>query len=91
MMELEVMLRHVLKSTPGFKPLEASQAKVKDSARSVPFGNTSVVIESSYMGASVKKDTWTMDIDDDSKPFVAHSSEVVTFESLAPYLRELEV
>ncbi|KAI8351968.1 Fanconi anaemia protein FANCD2 [Mortierella sp. GBAus27b] len=91
MMELEVMLRHVLKSTPGFKPLEASQAKVKDSARSVPFGNAPLVIESSYMGASVKKDTWMMDIDEDSKPFVAHSSEVVTFESLAPYLRELEV
>lgn len=86
MMELEGMLRHVLKSVPGFRPLEASQAKAKDMARGGLFGGSSIVIE-----PSAKKDTWTMDVDNDPKPSFTHSNEVVTFESLAPYLRELEV
>lgn len=91
MKEIEGMLRHVLKSVPGFRPLEASQAKGKDSLRGAPFSNAPVVIEPSDMGSLAKRKTWTMDIDGDSKPFFAHSNEVVTFESLAPYLRELEV
>lgn len=91
MMELEDMLRHILKSVPGFRPLEASQAKVKDMARGGHFGSSSIVIESSAMSSLAKKDTWTMDIDNDPKPCFAHSNEVVSFESLTPYLRELEV
>ncbi|KAF9963205.1 Fanconi anemia group D2 protein [Modicella reniformis] len=42
MTELEGMLRHVLKSAPGFRPLEANQAKVKDSARGGHSSNTPV-------------------------------------------------
>ncbi|ORZ28109.1 Fanconi anaemia protein FANCD2 [Lobosporangium transversale] len=87
--ELERMFRHVLKSVPGFRPLEASQAAAKDVSRgTVPMSLSIQPVSSNAMG---KMSTRAMDIDQPQKPFTVHSSEIVTYESLSPYLREFEM
>ncbi|KAF9359265.1 Fanconi anemia group D2 protein [Mortierella sp. AD094] len=89
--ELELMLRHVLKSVPGFRPLEASHAKPKDSARGVTTTTNSISIQSTSTAILSQKLSRGMDIDSRPRPLFVHSNEIVTFESLTPYLREFEV
>lgn len=87
-------MRHVLKSAPGFKPLEASNIKAKDaSTRSLASSSFTggIAIQSNHG----KGKGSTLGMHDDtsalSKSLVITSNEAVMYESLAPYLRELEV
>ncbi|KAF9401655.1 Fanconi anemia group D2 protein [Mortierella sp. AD011] len=89
--ELELMLRHVLKSVPGFRPLEASHVKLKDSARGATATTNSIAIQSTNTAILSQKLSRGMDIDSRPRPLIVHSNEIITFESLAPYLREFEV
>ncbi|KAG0275935.1 Fanconi anemia group D2 protein [Linnemannia exigua] len=91
--EMEEMLRHVLKSVPGFKPLEAIHVKRKDtlSRRGLTIGGPL-----SFPGPNStlqgKKTTRAMDVD--GVPFgkiTTTSSELATLESLSPYMREFEI
>lgn len=92
---MENMLRHVLRRIPGFKPLEASHIKSSASSASrgaAPFSDAlSIQSASLSSNAAGKKSVRDMDADQTARPFIVHSSEIVTYESLAPYLRELEV
>ncbi|KAI8597408.1 Fanconi anaemia protein FANCD2 [Dissophora ornata] len=89
--QIEDMLRHVLKSVSGFRPLEASQVRAKDSSRGTRTTVHSLSIQSTCAKTMGKGSTRAMDVDGAPKPFVVHSNEATTYESLAPYLRELEV
>ncbi|KAK3841792.1 MAG: Fanconi anemia protein FANCD2 [Linnemannia gamsii] len=91
--EMEEMLRHVLKSVPGFKPLEAIHVKTKDnlSRRGLTIGGT-LSLSGPTSTLQGKKSTRAMDVD--GAPFgkfTTTSSELATLESLSPYLREFEV
>ncbi|CAO3565350.1 unnamed protein product [Mortierella alpina] len=93
--EMENMLRHVLRNVPGFKPLEASHIKSSASSASrgvAPFSDApSIQSTSLSSNAAGKKSVRDMDVDQAARPFIVHSSEMVTYESLAPFLRELEI
>ncbi|KAF9997114.1 Fanconi anemia group D2 protein [Entomortierella chlamydospora] len=89
--ELELMLRHVLKSVPGFRPLEARHVKLKDSARGATATTNSIAIQSTSTAILSQKLSRGMDIDSRPRPLFVHSNEIITFESLTPYLREFEV
>ncbi|KAF9105210.1 Fanconi anemia group D2 protein [Mortierella sp. AM989] len=89
--ELEQMLRHVLKSVPGFRPLETSHVKSKDAARGSVTATNSVSIQSTSAIHSSQKLGLGMDLDPRPRSLIAHSNEIITFESLNPYLREFEV
>ncbi|KAF9082104.1 Fanconi anemia group D2 protein [Mortierella sp. AD031] len=91
--EMEEMLRHVLKSVPGFQPIEAIHVKSKDTVprRVSPIGG-SLSLSSTQSTLQGKKSSRSMDIDGvPSGGFVTHSTELVTLESLTPYMREFEV
>lgn len=93
-LELEDMMRHVLKVIPGFKPLEASNIKAKDTpTRSMASSSFTggIAIQSSH--GKGKGSTRGMHDDSTSlsRPLMITSNEAVAYESLAPYLRELEV
>ncbi|KAF9198259.1 Fanconi anemia group D2 protein [Haplosporangium sp. Z 27] len=89
--ELEQMLRHILKSVPGFRPLEASHVKSKDSTRGTTGTANALSIQSTNITILSQKLSRGMEIDSRPKPLIVHSNEIVTYESLAPYLREFEV
>ncbi|KAG0207657.1 Fanconi anemia group D2 protein [Mortierella sp. GBA30] len=94
--EMETMLRHVLKFVPGFKPLEASHIKSSKNPMSVgvPSISDARTIQSSMLSSNAagKKSTREMDVDQPAlKPFIVTSSEIVNYESLTPYFRELEI
>ncbi|KAF9927139.1 Fanconi anemia group D2 protein, partial [Mortierella alpina] len=93
--EMENMLHHVLKRIPGFKPLEASHIKSSSSSATrgaAPFSDAPFIQSTSLRtNAKGKKSAQDMDVDQAARPFIVHSSEIVTYESLAPYLRELEI
>ncbi|KAF9376855.1 Fanconi anemia group D2 protein, partial [Podila verticillata] len=93
-LELEDMMRHVLKVIPGFKPLEASNIKAKDTpTRSMASSSFTggIAIQSSH--GKGKGSTRGMHDDSSSlsRPLMITSNETVAYESLAPYLRELEM
>lgn len=87
------MLRHVLKSVPGFRPLEAIHVKSKDPVtRSGPVIGGSLSLSSAFSISQGKQSSRTMDVDGTpSVRFTTASSEMVTLESLSPYMREFEV
>ncbi|KAF9409653.1 Fanconi anemia group D2 protein, partial [Podila epigama] len=93
-LELEDIMRHVLKVVPGFQPLEASAIKAKDAPSrtmaSLPVG---VAIHSAH--SKGKSSTRSAMPDSHAtfsfKPFMSNNNEAVSYESLAPYLRELEL
>ncbi|KAF9581589.1 Fanconi anemia group D2 protein [Lunasporangiospora selenospora] len=90
--EIEEIFRHVLKTVPGFRPLESGTIKSKDlSSRSLP--SSSMMGKSGTqmgMGSSkaTLRATQSEDISSSSKLV---SGEGMVLESLAPYLRELEL
>ncbi|KAF9181157.1 Fanconi anemia group D2 protein [Haplosporangium sp. Z 11] len=98
--EMEEMLRQILKSIPGFRPLEASHdtgmvidAASKASSRGVPSISGILPSHSITTNATGKQSAGnSMDVDSaPSRPFVVLSNEIVTYEALAPFLRELEI
>ncbi|KAG0320044.1 Fanconi anemia group D2 protein [Linnemannia gamsii] len=91
--EMEEMLRHVLKSVPGFRPLEAIHVKSKDPVtRSGPVIGGSLSLSSAFSISQGKQSSRTMDVDGTpSVRFTTASSEMVTLESLSPYMREFEI
>ncbi|KAF9150212.1 Fanconi anemia group D2 protein [Linnemannia schmuckeri] len=92
--EMEEMLRHVLKSVPGFRPLEAIHVKSKDIilARSGLAIGRSLSLSSASSTLQGKKSTRAMDVDGTSSgKFTTISTEMVTLESLGPYMREFEI
>lgn len=87
-------MRHVLKSAHGFKPLEASNIKAKDApTRSLASSSFTggIAIQSSHGKGKGSTRGMHDDTSSLSKPLIITSSEAVAYESLAPYLRELEV
>lgn len=93
-LELEDMMRHVLKVIPGFKPLEASNIKAKDTpTRSIASSSftSGIAIQSSHGKGKGSTRGMHNDTSSLSKPLMITSNEAVAYESLAPYLRELEV
>lgn len=87
------MLRHVLKSVPGFRPLEAIHVKSKDilARKALTIGG-SLSLSSTSSTLQGKKSTRAMDVDNASSgKFTTLSTELVTLESLSPYMREFEV
>ncbi|KAF9926229.1 Fanconi anemia group D2 protein [Linnemannia zychae] len=91
--EMEEMLRHVLKCAPGFRPLEAIHDKSKDTVprKALSIG-TSLSISSKASIVQGKKLVGAMDVDIiSSGKFVTNSTELVTLESLCPYMREFEI
>ncbi|KAF9341448.1 Fanconi anemia group D2 protein [Linnemannia elongata] len=91
--EMEEMLRHVLKSVPGFRPLEAIHVKSKDTlARKALSIGGSLSLSSTSSTLQGKKSTRAMDVDSASSgKFTTLSTELVTLESLSPYMREFEI
>ncbi|KAK3837824.1 MAG: Fanconi anemia protein FANCD2 [Linnemannia elongata] len=90
--EMEEMLRHVLKSVPGFRPLEAIHAKSKDTlARKALTIGGSLSLSSTSSALQGKKSPRSMDVDSASGKFTTLSTELVTLESLHPYMREFEI
>ncbi|KAF9132558.1 Fanconi anemia group D2 protein [Mortierella sp. 14UC] len=91
--EMEEMLRHVLKSVPGFRPLEAIHDKSKDilPRRGLTIGGT-LSLSGPSSTLQGKKSTRAMDVDTvSSGKFTTTSSELVNLESLSPYMREFEI
>ncbi|KAF8943507.1 Fanconi anemia group D2 protein [Haplosporangium gracile] len=92
--EMEEMLRHVLKSVPDFRPLEAIHVKSKDIilARSGLAIGRSLSLSSASSILQGKKSTRAMDVDGASSgKFTSMSTEMVALESLGPYMREFEI
>ncbi|KAG9064770.1 Fanconi anemia group D2 protein [Linnemannia hyalina] len=91
--EMEEMLRHVLKSVPGFRPLEAIHVKSKDTlARKALTIGGSLSLSSTSSTSQGKKSLRAIDIDSASSgKFTTLSTELVTLESLSPYMREFEI
>ncbi|KAG0082666.1 Fanconi anemia group D2 protein, partial [Podila epicladia] len=93
-LELEDMMRHVLKSAHGFKPLEASNIKAKDApTRSLASSSFTggIAIQSNHGKGKGSTRGMHDDLSSLSKPLIITSSEAVAYESLAPSLRELEM
>ncbi|KAG0303191.1 Fanconi anemia group D2 protein [Dissophora globulifera] len=90
MSQIEDMLRHILKSAPGFRPLEASHSKAQDLSKGVHTVNNAFSIQSTNPNILGHTSVGSMDIESAPKPFAPQSSELVSYESLTPYLRELE-
>ncbi|KAG0324848.1 Fanconi anemia group D2 protein [Dissophora globulifera] len=91
MSQIEDMLRHILKSAPGFRPLEASHPKAQDLSKGVHTVNNAFSIQSTNPNVLGHTSVGSMDIESAPKPFAPQSSELVSYESLTPYLRELEL
>jgi len=88
------MLRHVLKSIPGFQPLESSLSKGQEAAGITTFSKTGSLSIQSQASSTFPGKLSVESVRDDissASTFSVSSNEIVTFESLAPFLRELEV
>ncbi|KAG0328620.1 Fanconi anemia group D2 protein [Podila humilis] len=89
-LELEQVLHHVLASVPAFKPLEMNAIKTMDTPKtlSLPSFSGGIVIQPSHGKGSARRDDSISSV---SKPVTTSLGKSVTYESIAPYVRELEM
>ncbi|KAG0270710.1 Fanconi anemia group D2 protein [Actinomortierella ambigua] len=95
--DLERILRHILQAAPGFRPLEAKGMFHDESSIA---STRRLVDPMAFRSSSVKGKGTSRSTDSTPLPSAptlttalcsSNSSETVTMESLAPYMRELEM
>ncbi|KAG0232814.1 Fanconi anemia group D2 protein [Actinomortierella wolfii] len=95
--ELEQILRHILKAAPGFRPLEAIGMSSEESSRAATrrLADPMVFRSNAFKGKeAVRSSEPSSQFSTSTQPTLlcsSNSSEIVTYESLAPFLRELEM
>ncbi|KAG0240616.1 Fanconi anemia group D2 protein [Actinomortierella wolfii] len=95
--ELEQILRHILKVAPGFRPLEAVGMSPEESSRATTrhLADPMAFRSNAFKGKeAVRSSELSSQFNTSTQPTLlcsSNSSEIVTYESLAPFLRELEM